>query len=220
MNDFFSWIIEFFTYAAAQLRWEQTLTVFIVLFPIIDVTGSVPIFLSLRERKKIIEPAKAAMYSFFILLLFLFLGEAVLRLFSVDLSSFAVAGALVLLIIAAEMIFGVQIFKFDGNESGGDNATLVPVVFPLIAGPGTFTALLAMRAEFSVINVFMGLLLNMILVFIVLRYMDIVKKIIGVAGVYILQRFFGVVLLAIAVRLITSNLHALIELVGNAPTYK
>ena len=202
------------------MRWEQTLTVFIVLFPIIDVTGSVPIFLSLRERKKIIEPAKAAMYSFFILLLFLFLGEAVLRLFSVDLSSFAVAGALVLLIIAAEMIFGVQIFKFDGNESGGENATLVPVVFPLIAGPGTFTVLLAMRAEFSTINIFIGLALNMILVFFVLRHLDMVRKIIGVAGVYILQRFFGVVLLAIAVRFITSNLHALIELIANTPVCK
>jgi multiple antibiotic resistance protein len=204
----------------SQIYWVEIITIFIVLFPIIDVTGSVPIFLSLKERKKIIEPAKAAFYSFAILLLFLFLGEAVLRLFSVDLSSFAVAGALVLLIIAAEMIFGVQIFKFTGNESGGENATLVPVVFPLIAGPGTFTVLLAMRAEFSTVNIFIGLALNMILVFFVLRYLDIVRKIIGVAGVYILQRFFGVVLLAIAVRFITSNLHALIELVGSAPVCK
>lgn len=209
MNDF----LEYIANISTQFNWIEMASAFIVLFPIIDVAGSVPIFLSLRARNKIIEPAKAALYSFGILLLFLFLGEAVLKLFSVDLSSFAVAGALVILIIAAEMIFGVQIFKFDGNESGGDNATLVPVVFPLIAGPGTFTALLAMRAEFSIINVFMGLLLNMILVFLVIRYMDIVKKIIGVAGVYILQRFFGVVLLAIAVRLITSNLHVLIELV-------
>ena len=209
MNAF----LEYLSHTAAQFNWVQVASAFIVLFPIIDVTGSVPIFLSLRERKKIIEPAKAAIYSFGILLLFLFLGEAVLKLFQVDLSAFAVAGALVILIIAVEMIFGVQIFKFDGSESGGEKATLVPVVFPLIAGPGTFTALLAMRAEFSVVNVFLGLALNMILVFFVLRYMDIVKKIIGVAGVYILQRFFGVVLLAIAVRLITSNLHALIEVV-------
>jgi multiple antibiotic resistance protein len=209
MNDF----LEYIANISTQFNWIEMASAFIVLFPIIDVAGSVPIFLSLRARNKIIEPAKAALYSFGILLLFLFLGEAVLKLFSVDLSSFAVAGALVILIIAAEMIFGVQIFKFDGNESGGDNATLVPVVFPLIAGPGTFTALLAMRAEFSIINVFMGLLLNMVLVFFVIRYMDVVKKIIGAAGVYILQRFFGVVLLAIAVRLITSNLHVLIELV-------
>jgi multiple antibiotic resistance protein len=212
MNSLF----EYIAHAATQLSWIEIMSTFIVLFPIIDVTGSVPIFLSLRERKKIIEPAKAALYSFGILLLFLFLGEVVLRLFSVDLSSFAVAGALVILIIAAEMIFGVQIFRFDGNESGSNNATLVPVVFPLIAGPGTFTALLAMRAEFSVANVFMGLLLNMVLVFLAIRYLDIVKKIIGVAGIYILQRFFGVVLLAIAVRLITSNLDALIELVRSA----
>lgn len=186
-------------------------SVFLALFAIIDITGSVPIFLNLRSENKTIEPFKVSIYSFFILILFFYVGEWILRLFQVDISSFAVAGALVILIISAEMIFGIEVFKYDGNESGGKSATLVPVVFPLITGPGTFTTLLSMKAEYDTINILLALVVNLIIVYLVIRFVDFVKKVIGVGGVYILRKFFGVILLAIAVRLLTSNMSTLIE---------
>ena len=188
----------------------EIISAFLVLFAIIDATGSVPIFLNLRSQNKIIEPFKASFYSIIILILFLFIGEAILKLFQVDLSSFAIAGALVILIISIEMIFGVEIFKIDETTSGNCSATLVPVVFPLITGPGTFTTLLAMRAEYSTVNIIIAVILNIAFVYVVLRYLDGVKRLMGVGGVFILRKFFGVILLAISVRLITSNLNALI----------
>lgn len=191
------------------LNGVEIVSAFLVLFAIIDVTGSVPIFLNLRSNNKIIHPTKAAFYSFFILLLFLFVGEGILKLFQVDVSSFAVAGALVILIISIEMIFGVEIFKNDNPDDNG-SSTLVPVVFPLIAGPGTFTTLISMRAEYHIINIIIAVALNMALVYAVLRYLDAVKKLMGVSGVYIIRKFFGIILMAISIRLITSNMSALI----------
>lgn len=191
------------------LNGVEIVSAFLVLFAIIDVTGSVPIFLNLRSNNKIIHPTKAALYSFFILLLFLFVGEGILKLFQVDVSSFAVAGALVILIISIEMIFGVEIFKND-NPDGDGSSTLVPVVFPLIAGLGTFTTLISMRAEYHIINIIIAVALNMALVYAVLRYLDAVKKLMGVSGVYIIRKFFGIILMAISIRLITSNMRALI----------
>ena len=185
-------------------------SIFLALFAIIDVTGAVPIFLNLRSQNKTIEPLKASVYSFGLLVIFLLVGEWILKLFQVDVSSFAVAGAVVILIISIEMIFGVEIFKSEGPNEDSQSATLVPIVFPLIAGPGTFTTLLAMRSEFSTINILIGLFLNIVVVYIVLRYLDAVKRLLGSGGVYILRKFFGVILLAISVRLITANLNDLI----------
>ena len=183
---------------------------FLALFAIVDVVGSVPIFLKIRSENKTIEPVKVAVYSFFILLLFFFVGKAILQLFNVDISSFAVAGALIIMILSAEMLFGIEIFKYDGNESGNKSDTMVPVVFPLITGPGTFTTLLSMKSTYSDINIILALLVNMIMVFLVIRFVDFVKKVVGVAGVYFLRKFFGVILLAIAVRLITLNINSLL----------
>lgn len=194
-----------------NINFLEIVSTFIVLFAIIDATGSVPIFLNLRSQDKTINPEKAALYSTGILLIFLFVGEWILKLFQVDLQSFAVAGALVILIISIEMIFGVEIFK---NDSPSGSSTLVPVVFPLIAGPGSFTTLLSMRAEYQTINIVLALFLNMLFVYFVLRKLDLVKKVMGVSGVYILRKFFGVILMAISVRLITANMSALIEIVG------
>ena len=193
------------------INFLEIVSTFIVLFAIIDATGSVPIFLNLRSQDKFINAEKASLYSVGILLLFLFVGEYILKLFQVDLQSFAVAGALVILIISIEMIFGVEIFK---NDSPSGSSTLVPVVFPLIAGPGSFTTLLSMRAEFQTINIIIALFLNILFVYFVLKHLDLVKKVMGVSGVYILRKFFGVILMAISVRLITANMSALIHLVG------
>lgn len=138
---------------------------------------------------------------------FLFVGDWVLRLFNVDVSSFAVAGALVIFIISVEMIFGIEVFK---NDAPGGSATLVPIVFPLVAGPGTFTALLSMRAEYSVQDIIIALLANMVIVFLVLRYLNVVQRIIGIGGVYVMRKFFGIILMAIAVKLFTSNVSTLL----------
>jgi multiple antibiotic resistance protein len=191
----------------------EIISAFLVLFAIIDVTGSVPIFLNLRSQDKTIHPEKAAFYSLIIMVGFLFIGEWILKLFQLDISAFAVAGAFVLLILSIEMIFGVEIFRND-NTSTDNSSTLFPVVFPLIAGPGSFTTLLSMRAEYHTINIIVAVFLNLVIVYLVLRYLDVVKRLLGESGAYILRKFFGVILMAIAVKLLTSNLSTLIASVN------
>lgn len=191
----------------------EIISAFLVLFAIIDVTESVPIFLNLRSQDRSIHPEKAATYSLVILIGFLFIGEWILKLFQLDISAFAVAGAVVLLILSIEMIFGVEIFKND-SSSTDNSSTLFPVVFPLIAGPGSFTTLLSMRAEYHTINIILAVVLNLAIVYLVLRYLDQVKRLLGESGAYILRKFFGVILMAIAVKLLTSNLSALIASVN------
>lgn len=196
-----------------SLNGVEIVSAFLVLFAIIDVTGSVPIFLNLKSQNKTIHPEKAAFYSLIVLVGFLFIGEWILKLFQLDVSAFAVAGAVVLLILSTEMIFGVEIFKND--QSNPDNSsTLFPVVFPLIAGPGSFTTLLSMRAEYHTLNIILAVVLNLLIVYLVLRYLDRVKKLLGESGAYILRKFFGVILMAISVKLLTSNLSTLIATVN------
>ncbi len=194
-----------------ELSLLNVLSSFIVLFALIDILGSVPLFLNFTKNEEDISPSRAALYSFLILVGFLFVGEWILKLFSVDVQSFAVAGALVIFIISIEMIFGIEVFKNDSPSGGKRSATLVPIVFPLIAGPGTFTALLSMRTEFSIPEIVVSILLNMVIVFFVLRYLDKVRNLIGVGGVYMLRKFFGIILMAIAVKLFTSNISALLN---------
>ena len=188
---------------------QSLISAFIVLFAIIDVTGSLPIFLDLKEKNKTFSPMRASFFSFLILLSFFFIGEGILKLFNVNVSSFAVAGAIVLFVIGCEMTFGIEIFKMDSPSS---SATMVPIIFPLLAGPGAFTALLSLKAEYSSLVIILALLLNMTLVFFVLRNVNLVEKLIGAGGIYVLRKFFGVILLAIAVRLFMSNIT---HLLGN-----
>lgn len=196
-----------------QINILEIISAFLVLFAIIDAPGSVPIFLNIKSQNRSIHPEKATLYSLIILIGFLFIGEWLLKLFQVDISAFAVAGAIVLLIISIEMIFGVEIFKND-DPSSDNSSTLFPVVFPLIAGPGSFTTLLSMRAEYHTVNIILGVLINMVVVYLVLRYLSSVKRILGDTGSYILRKFFGVILMAISVKLITSNLSQLIATVN------
>lgn len=188
----------------------QIASAFVVLFALIDVLGSVPIFLNYKRAGKGVNPIQASCYSFIILAGFLFVGDLLLKLFNVDVSSFAAAGAMVIFFMSVEMIFGIEVFK---NDAPNGSSTLVPIVFPLIAGPGTFTALLSMRAEFSDINIILALLANMLIVFVVLKNLDRVERLIGVGGVYILRKFFGIILMAISVKLFTSNIHSLLSLI-------
>lgn len=190
------------------IDFTQILSAFVVLFVLIDVSGSIPIFLGFKGEGRDVNPLQAAVYSFIIMTAFLFVGNWILNLFNVDVSSFAVAGALVIFIISVEMIFGVEVFK---NDAPGGSRTLVPIVFPLIAGPGTFTVLLSMRSEYDVSNIIVALFLNMIIVYLVLKYLNVVEKLLGIGGVYVLRKFFGVIVMAIAVKLFTSNFNALLE---------
>ena len=195
-----------------NLSLTEIASISMVLFALIDVLGSVPIFLNYQREGKGVNPVQASIYSFCIFIAFLFIGDWVLQLFNVDVSSFAVAGALIIFIISIEMIFGVEIFK---NDAPGGNSTLVPIVFPLITGPGTFTALLSMRAEYDVINIIIGLLLNMVIVFLVLKNLGLVKKIVGIGGVYVMRKFFGIILMAISIKLFSSNVNSLIDSFSN-----
>lgn len=192
----------------ASIDFVQILSAFVVLFVLIDVSGSIPIFLGFKGEGRDVNPLQAAAYSFVIMVVFLFVGDWVLKLFHVDVSSFAVAGSLVIFIISIEMIFGVEVFK---NDAPGGSRTLVPIVFPLIAGPGTFTVLLSMRADYHVSNIIIALGVNMVIVFLVLRYLNVVEKILGLGGVYVLRKFFGVIVMAISVKLFTENINTLIE---------
>lgn len=191
-----------------DINFTQILSAFVVLFVLIDVSGSIPIFLGFKGEGKDVNPLQAAIYSFIIMTAFMFVGDWVLKLFHVSTSSFAVAGALVIFIISVEMIFGVEIFK---NDAPGGSKTLVPIVFPLIAGPGTFTVLLSMRADYAVSNITIALALNMVIVYLVLRYLNVVERLLGLGGVYVLRKFFGVIVMAISVKLFTENINALIE---------
>lgn len=180
---------------------------FITLFAIIDITGSIPLILSLKSKGIDINPIKTTCVALGIMIMFLLLGERIMHLFSVDIQSFAVAGSFVLFIMALEMILDVEIFKNNGPKNVG---AIVPIAFPLVAGPGSFTAMIALRAEFAFINIFIALILNLLFVFLVLRSTGKIEKLLGKGGIYILRKFFGIILLAIAVKLFTSNLQYLI----------
>lgn len=199
-----STILSFFQ----QISILQIFSAFIVMFAIIDINGSIPIIVQLRERKLKIKPGSVAIISFIVLMVFLFVGEGLLKLFNVDISSFAVAGSLIIFVLAAEMIFDVEIFK---NKSPDGSATIVPLVFPLVAGPGTVTTMLSLRAEYASINIVIAIALNLVYVYVVLRHVHIVKRLLGEGGVYILRKFFGIILLAMGVKLFFTNLMIIIR---------
>ena len=188
---------------------KEILSAFMVLFAVIDITGSTPVIIGLKDKGLKVEPGKAAILSTVIFLLFLFLGDAILSLFGVDIQSFAVAGSIIILILACEMILDIEIFKYSGPGGSGGSATIVPIIFPLIAGAGALTTVLSLRAEYHVENIITAIVLNMVIVYFVLRYLNLAERILGKGGVYILRKFFGIILLAIAVKLFTANIATL-----------
>ena len=200
-----------FSYILSRLDPLQIASTFIVLFAVIDVLGSTPIFIDLKQQGRPVNAIKATLISTSLLIGFFLAGDVMLRLFNVDIESFAVAGSLVIFLLALEMILDVVIFK---NQGPIKEATLVPVVFPLIAGAGSFTTLLSLRAEYAQINILIGLLLNMVFVYCVLKATERVEKLISKSTIYLLRKFFGIILLAISVRLFTANLSALLGSLG------
>lgn len=194
-------------YFFSRLDIQQIISAFIVLFAVIDVLGSTPIIIDLKQKGRPVSASKATLISSALLVGFFFAGDVMLRLFSVDIESFATAGAVVIFFMALEMILDIEIFK---NIGPIKEATLVPVVFPLIAGAGSFTTLLSLRAEYSSVNILIALTFNMLFVYCVLRATAKVERILSRSAIYLMRKFFGIILLAISVRLFTANISALL----------
>ncbi len=194
-----------------QIDIVQIVSVFIVMFAIIDITGSIPIFISMENSGKHIKPLQATSVALGLFLIFFFTGEALLNLFGIDIASFAVAGAFVLFLLALEMVMGREFIK---NEGSGSGASIVPVAFPLIAGPGAITALLSLRAEYATVNIMLALLLNLVIDYLVIRLLKKLQRWLGEDVVFVLRKFFGVILLAIALKLFANNIAIVIKSAG------
>lgn len=177
-----------------------------VLFAVIDVIGSIPIILKIKEQAGEIHPLHTSMVSLAILIGFLILGESILSLFGVNVEAFAVAGSLILFAMSLEMILGVRLFR---DNATGKTASIVPLAFPIIAGAGSMTTIISLRAEFAAINIIVAIIINILLVYIVLKLTKRIELILGDGGIAILKKVFGIILLAIAVKLFTTNVQEL-----------
>jgi multiple antibiotic resistance protein len=186
-----------------HFEFKEILTVSTVLFAIIDIIGSIPIIIQLRNKAGHIESEKASIVAMVLMILFLFVGESMLRVIGLDISSFAIAGSFIIFILAVEMVLGINIFK----DAIPETASIIPLAFPLIAGAGTMTTILSLKAEFQTQNIIVGILINTLFVYLVLKNTYHLERILGRTGVSILRKAFGVILLAIAIKLFRSNAH-------------
>ena len=180
---------------------KEILTASMVLFAVIDIVGSIPIIISLREKAGHIQSEKASLVAALIMIAFLFLGEKILSLIGIDVNSFAVAGSFIIFFLALEMILGITLF----NEDAPEVASIVPLAFPIIAGAGTMTSLLSLRAEYDLVNIIAAIVINTLIVYIILKSSSRLEKILGKQGINIIRKVFGIVLLAIAVKLFATN---------------
>ncbi|MEN9950566.1 MAG: hypothetical protein RLY85_1318 [Bacteroidota bacterium] len=187
---------------------DEILTVTFTLFAVIDIIGSIPLLLSLKEKMGGIHEKKASLISGALMIFFLFVGESFLGILGVDVKSFAVGGSIVIFILGLEMVLGIEFFKGDADPKSG---TVVPIAFPLIAGSGTLTTIISLRSSFSEWPILIGILINVIFVYLVLHSLDFISKLLGKAGMLAVRKFFGVVLLAIAVKIFAGNVGGLIK---------
>lgn len=192
-----------------SLSIREIASAFMVMFAIIDITGSTPIILGLKAQGKRIEPAKASIGAFALFMIFLFAGNGMLALFGVSITEFATAGALIIFALALEMILGIEIFQY--NDSPNGSPTIVPLIFPLIAGAGALTTMLSLRAEFETINIVVAVALNMLVVWLVMKKIDWLERVLGKGTIYVLRKFFGIILLAMSVKLFTANIVKLLH---------
>ena len=189
-----------------NINFTEILSAFLVLLGIIDIVGAIPIILQIKEKGRSVSAIKAPLYSFALMVGFFYGGNWILNIFNCDIDSFAAAGAILIFFMALEMILDVEIFK---NTGPVKEATLVPIVFPLLAGAGVFTTLISLRAMYADINILIGLTINMIWVYFVIRSTDKIQRILGAGGIYFIRKFFGIILLAISVKLFTENISKL-----------
>ena len=187
---------------------DELLTVSFTLFAVIDILGSIPLLISLKTKMGEIREFRATLISGALMILFLLVGERFLGILGVDVGSFAVGGSIVIFILGLEMVLGVEFFKSEGDPKSG---TLVPIAFPLIAGSGTLTTIISLQANYPVWTVALGILFNLVVVYIVLRSLNYIERLIGAAGLIAIRKFFGVILLAIAVKIFATNASGLIK---------
>ena len=188
---------------------QEFISAFFVLFAIIDIPGSIPIILALRKRGRKIHATKATILSFMMFIIFFFVGEAFLTLFNVDIASFAIAGSLIIFVMALEMILDIKIFQ--ETDDAPKDSTFFPVVFPLIAGAGALTTLISIRSQYDNINILLAVTANMLVIYIVLKLTKRLEQWLGAGILYMVRKFFGIILLSISVKLFTSNLTHLID---------
>lgn len=184
-----------------HLSFIEILASFMVLFAIIDIPGSVPIILDIKSKTGGLEPVKTTVAATIIFLAFLFIGSPLLGIFGIDVSSFAIAGSFIIFLIGMEMVLGIEIFKHDSKGGG----SIVPIAFPLIAGAGAITTILSIKSEYQTINILIALILNMIIVYFVLRLTSRFERMLGPGGLHIVKKVFGIILLSIAIKLFLSN---------------
>ena len=187
-----------------MLNFREIATVTLILFSIIDILGSIPVIIDLRKKNGKIESGKATLAAGVIMIAFLFVGEAILNLFGIDVESFAIAGAIIILIIGMEMILDRSFFKQDTEV--GTSASIVPLAFPLIAGAGSLTTILSLKAAYLQTNILIGIVLNLVFVYLVLKSSVWLEKKLGQGGFNILRKVFGIILLSLAIKLIKDNL--------------
>ncbi len=189
------------------IDFKQILPATMILFAVVDIIGSIPLIISLRQKVGHIQSEKASIVSAIIMIAFVFVGESILRIIGIDVYSFAVAGALVIFALALEMVLGITLFKEDAPES----AAVFPLAFPLIAGAGSLTTILSLKSEFETVNIVIAIIINIVVVYLVLKSSDKIERIIGQNGILIIRKIFGVVLLAIAIKLFASNVPLLLD---------
>jgi multiple antibiotic resistance protein len=187
------------------INWKDIFTISMILFAVIDIVGSIPIIVDLRSKMGHIQSEKATIVAAVIMIAFLFVGEEILKLIGIDANSFAVAGSFVLFFLALEMILGIRLYKEDNPST----ASIVPIAFPLIAGAGTMTTILSLRAAYDKINIIIAIVINVIVVYAVLKSSGKIERLLGVNGLGIIRKIFGVILLAIAVKLFAANVKGL-----------
>ena len=180
---------------------KEIFTAGMILFAVIDIIGSTPVIIGLRQKVGHIQSEKASLVALVIMIGFLFVGEEILNLIGIDVNSFAVAGSIIIFFLALEMILGIQFYK----EESPETASIVPIAFPIIAGAGTLTTLLSLRAEFAAANIIAAIIINILVVYIVLKSSKCIERVLGSSGISVIQKVFGVILLAIAVKLFANN---------------
>jgi multiple antibiotic resistance protein len=190
-----------------KIDFREIATASMILFAVIDIIGSIPIVIDLKAKVGKIQSEKASIVAGLLMIVFLFLGKQILNLIGIDVNSFAVAGSLILFFLALEMILGITLYKDEEPAT----AAVVPLAFPLIAGAGTMTTLLSLRAEYEAINIIIAIVINIVFVFIVLKSSGKIEKFLGKQGINVIRKIFGVILLAIAVKLFASNIQSLFK---------
>jgi multiple antibiotic resistance protein len=189
-----------------EFHFDQLLTVIFTLFAVIDIVGSIPLLIAMKEKSGAIKSLKVTLISGALMILFLFLGKPFLQVLGLDVKSFAVGGSIVIFLLGLEMVLGHEIFKGDKNAHSG---AVVPIAFPIIAGSGTLTTIMSLKANFDELYIALGILINLVIVYAVLKSLNFIEKLLGPGGLLAVRKFFGVILLAIAVKIFSSNVSAL-----------